>query len=333
MNRLKIIFVQKNKLYKPLLLLTVCFFYLLYSNAQAGNSCSPATVSISTTSQFTNGNSVVATNQLAINGGGPASRSAKTYVSVNGDFINGSNSIAASYMSIKSTAQTSFDTYNFYQVNSLSTATQLVFSGADNPCNTTNVTFTYTLAGGYQLWVPDGTYSTTITFITYFWDGSGNPIHGPAATGTASATLSISISNSAFTSITLSGSAGTASLNFNSASVYANGASLTQSAALTAFSFTGYHITVQASQNLKYGSNTIPISNVIIDATPSTGGSGITTPATTLSTSAQTFITSTSGSFFQNFDLLYYTTAGNTAFLSMPAGTYTTTLTFTISSP
>jgi len=331
MNRLKIIFVQKSKLYKSFFLLIVCFFYFLSIHAQPGtSSATPATVSISTLSQFTNGNSVVVNNQLTINIGAAASM--KTYLSINSDFILGSNSIAASYMAVNATGQTGFTSYTSNQI-SLSTTSQQVFYGKDAPGPNNTVSFTYTLSGGPQLWVPNGTYSTTVTFISYLYDPMGHQLPGPGGTSSCTATLSISISNSAFTSITLSGSAGTASLNFNSASVYANGASLTQSAALTAYSFSAYHITVQASQNLKYGSNTIPISNVIIDATPSTGGSGITTPATTLSTSAQTFITSTSGSFFQNFDLLYYTTAGNTAFLTIPAGTYTTTLTFTISSP
>ena len=318
--------MQKNKLYKLLLLLIACFFYSLSIKAQASN----ASISVSTISQYTNGNSVVASNQVSLDLDGGAI-STKVYISTNTDFINGSNSIDNAYVSAQVTTQTGFNTTYSSNKVSLTTSPQLVFSGTDAAGPTNNITFTYTLTGGTQLLVPAGTYSTTATFKAYYYDKNGVQLVGPAGSTTYTATLSIVITG--ITSLTLSGSAGTASLNFNSASVYNTGASLNQSAALTAFCNQAYHVTVKASQNLKYSTYSILISNVMVDATPSTGGSGITTPVITLSTTAQTLITSTAGSLSQNFDLLYYTSAGNTAFIGMPAGTYTTTLTYTITSP
>ena len=290
----------------------------------------PVTINVNTSSIYNSGTSVTVTNQVPIVIQVSNVYSITTYASVSGNPANGSNTIPASNLKMQVTGQTGFS--NGYTAPQITTTTtdQQVFSGnLSNPNHnqTVYLTFTYTLAGGSNLLQPGGTYSATINFTVYAYDNHGNS----AGSGTGPASMSIVLSN--LSTLTLGSGASTAALNFSSASAYQNGVTLNQSAALGVFCNQSYSISVAASQNLKNGTNSIPISNVTVDATPSTGGTGITTPAKTLSTSSQTIITATSGTLSQNFDLSYYTSAGNTAFLGMPAGTYTTTLTYTITSP
>jgi hypothetical protein len=304
---------------------------LCCSNKLQSQSQLPVNINVNSSSIYNNGTSVTVTNQVPIVIQVSNVYSLTVFASLSGNPANGSYTIPASNIQMKATSQSGFTTgYTATQIT-LSTSNQQVFSGnLSNPNNsnqTDYLSFTYTLAGGANLLQPGGTYSSTINFTVNAYDNHGNFV----ASGTGPASMSIFLSN--LSTISVASGASTASLNFNSASAYQNGVSLNQSAALTAFCNQAYHVTVAASQNIKNGSNSIPISNVTLDATPSTGGTGITTPATVLSITAQTFITSSSGSLSQNFDLLYYTSAGNTAFLNLPAGTYTTTLTFTITSP
>ncbi len=316
------------KIQKHIIYLSVIIFFSItkvFSQSQL-----PVTINVNTSSIYNNGTSVVVSNQVPIVIQISNVYSLTIYASVSGNPSSGSNSIPVSNIKMQATAQSGFSNgYTAPQIT-LSTSNQQVFSGNlsnPNQNQTDYLSFTYTLAGGSNLLQPGGTYASTINFTVYAYDNRGNS----AGSGTGPANLSVALTN--LSALTLNTGANTASLNFNSASSYQNGVSLTQSGALNAFCNQAYHISVIASQNLKNGTYSIPISNVTVDATPSTGGSGITTPATALSTSSQTIITSTAGSLSQNFDLLYYTAAANSAFLGMPSGTYTTTLTYTITSP
>jgi hypothetical protein len=156
------------------------------------------------------------------------------------------------------------------------------------------------------------------------------------AQSTANVTLDVVINN--VTSLTIQGADQTATLTYSTQSDFANGVTTTQPAAMTAVSNQPYSVTVYASGNLLNGaSNTIPVDDVTVTPTPSTTDASATCLAVAIPVSAGSalpIIHSSAGTTTQNFDLAY-TTAGApiTDFLGKPAGTYTTTLTYTITTP
>jgi len=205
----------------------------------------------------------------------------------------------------------------------LTTTDQTISSGLSVALlSTIRYSFSYRAAGGTGFLVPAGTYSTTITFTSTV---AGLPV------GNVTATLSVVVTDLA--SITLQNGGPTATLTFSNAANYTNGVSLTQTSALNAFSNRSYKIGVQASTNLLNGLNSIGIGNIRLQAAANPTNAGITTPQVSLSLSSQNAVTSGIPSLSQDYNLMYSTAAGNGAFLNQPAGTYTTTLTYTITAP
>ncbi len=188
------------------------------------------------------------------------------------------------------------------------------------------VTFTmsYNIAGGSNLMVPPGTYVTTLTYTVTNTLGLF-----PTTTGTALLSLVIS----PIAGIALQNGGSSATLAFTTFANYTNGVTINQTNALAAFSNEPYSITANTSSaSLANGSNFINVSNINLLPSPVVTNALITTRSIALSTSTQNIVTSTAAPGVYDFNLQYQTTAGNTAFLK-PAGSYSTTLTYTITNP
>ncbi len=321
--------MKKQHYILPIVLLLASVFCRLRAEAQCSNYVNNASTTFSLPSEFTNGKSFSVTDEISVCAG-LALSSTTVEVSAAGNLTNGSNSIALSKFTFLITGVTGTGLCGSGSASqiTLSTSYQTVWAlncllalGASP-----KLTPTYTISGGSDLLLPAGTYSTTLNVHIIGKNILGIIVSDNTVTGT----LSVNINTT--TQLTIDPSFGTTTMTFGSANDYNNGVSVSQSTALNAFSTQAYHITVIASQDLTYSTSTIPVSN--INLTPAAvGGSGITTSTKSLSTSAQTIISATTGTLSQNFNLQYYTSAANTAFLTVPSGTYTTTVTYTISSP
>lgn len=155
---------------------------------------------------------------------------------------------------------------------------------------------------------------------------------------TASTTLTVNLS--ALSGIVLNASGLNPTLNYLTAADYTNGVTLSQTAALAAFSTSPYSITIYATGqlvNTVTSSATIPVADVTV--TPSLAASN---PAITITPqaipvavgNALKLIGSTAGTILQEFNLAYSTAgAPTTDFINKPAGSYTTTIVYTITNP
>lgn len=320
-----------RKLYHILtmVLLLTSVFAVLKATAQCSNYANNASTSFSVPSEFVNGKSFSVTDEISVCAG-LALNSTTVEISAAGNLTNGVNSIPLSKISFLITGVTGTGLCGSGSASqiTLSTSYQTVWSlncllalGASP-----KLTPTYTITGGSDLLLPAGTYSTTLNVHIIGRDILGLIV----SNNTVTATLSVVINTT--TQLTLDPSYGTTNMTFNSATAYNNGVSVSQSSALQAFSTQAYHITVTAAQDLTYSSSSIPVSNINLTPTAE-GGSGITTTTRSLSTSTQTIISASSGTLSLYFTLQYYTNAANIAFLTVPPGTYTTTVIYTISSP
>lgn len=177
--------------------------------------------------------------------------------------------------------------------------------------------------------------SIALTAAGFIFSFSAN-----AQTDSKNVNLSVVLANAV--SITFaSGSDGQdATLNYTTPADYQNGVSITQATAFTASSTQAYTVKVKASGDLVYSgaaaANTgdIPVVNVKVNANAS-GTSGVTfASAVGLTTDDQTIITSEAGTTSQIYSLTYSTVdAPASDFLNKAAGTYSTTLTYTITAP
>lgn len=179
---------------------------------------------------------------------------------------------------------------------------------------------------------PPGNYTTVLTFSLVDASGNAFPASQPAS---IAVTLTVIISNTL--ALTLENGSENAALAFSTASHYKEGVSVTQNNALNIFSNNPYLITVNAATSrLSYLSNHIPVSNIMLLATPSPVVAAILTSPVSLSDVAKTIANASAsglGSFSQYYDLKYYTAPLNAAFINRPPGSYTTTLTFTVTAP
>jgi len=152
---------------------------------------------------------------------------------------------------------------------------------------------------------------------------------------TANVTLNVVLQNTS--SITIGGGFQTATLTYDDASDYQNGVTLAQTGALTAVSNQPYSITVYAGTNLLNGANSIPAGGVTVTPSLAASNGNITLTGQAIpvgSTNAATIITSSEGTTSQAYNLTYSTASAPTAdFINKPSGTYTTTLTYTITNP
>lgn len=150
---------------------------------------------------------------------------------------------------------------------------------------------------------------------------------------TATVTLNVVLTNQA--SIVIAAGAQTATLTYSTPANYTNGVTLSQTAAMTTVSNQAYSVTVLSGSDLLNGSNTIPVADVTV--TPSFTGTNTNitlTPQAIPKTTAAKIIASTVGTASQVYNLQYSTVGAPTSdFLGLPAGTYTSTLTYTITNP
>lgn len=299
------------------------------AHAQCSNYVNNGSTTFSTPTEFINGKSFSVTDEISVCAG-LALNSTTVEVSAAGNLTNGSYSIPLSKISFLITGVTGTG------LCGSGSASQITLSTSYQTVWTLNcllalgvspkLTPTYTITGGSDLLLPSGTYSTTLNVHIIGRDVLGLIV----SNNTVTATLSVNINTT--TQLTVDPSFGTTTLEFSGESAYKNGVEASQSSALHLFSTQDYHVTVTAAQDLTYSTSEIPVSNISLTPT-AVGGSGITTTTRALSTSTQTIISGTTGTLSQYFNLRYYTDAANTAFLTVPSGTYTTTVTYTISSP
>ncbi len=165
--------------------------------------------------------------------------------------------------------------------------------------------------------------------------------HGPAGLIRAAQWLKIRSTvprtDSRPVTVTLNLNTPTISFLVNSANAYNTGVTLANQNTLSVADNVGsgnYTLTVRASSaNLTSGANTIPVSQVTIQLV-NIGGLAYGGPVITLGTTAQTLTNYPySGAAFTGQQLLLtYKLLGGTALLK-PAGTYGTTLTYTVTGP
>ena len=126
----------------------------------------------------------------------------------------------------------------------------------------------------------------------------------------------------------------TVTLAFQSASDYQYGVSSTQVDHLNVSSTTSFQVKVMASGDLSNGTDEIPVSTITVTPTVNSGYSGPaeeTLTGTSLSTSDQGIINSgTNGTVETHYDVEYKASGGEN-YINKSAGTYTTTVTYTIS--
>lgn len=129
--------------------------------------------------------------------------------------------------------------------------------------------------------------------------------------------------------ISLTASVTSVQLRFQNANDYNSGVTTTATNQLNVTSNKAYTLQVRASGDLSNGGATpitIPVSSVGLTANWATGTSGAVTG---LSTTAQTINATAAATQSQNISMTYSVSGANAANFLRPAGTYTTTLTFT----
>lgn len=145
--------------------------------------------------------------------------------------------------------------------------------------------------------------------------------------------VTLNVQLNAVQSITINPSFTTTTLTYSTADHYTNGVTTAeQTSAITVFSTTPYTVTVVANQDLTKEAVTIPVSNVEITPSMTLKPAEVTLTTQAISkTTPGTIITSTIGTLAHVFHLVYSTAnSTKTDFLGKAAGTYTATLTFTL---
>jgi hypothetical protein len=152
---------------------------------------------------------------------------------------------------------------------------------------------------------------------------------------TANVTLNVVLQNAA--SIVINGASTTAALTYANPADYTNGVEVDQTDAMTVVSNQPYNVSVYAADELVNGVNNIPVGDVTVTPSLSVSNTNITLTGQSIpvgSAAALDIIASTTGTASQNFNLNYSTkNAPAKDFIGKPAGTYTTTLTYTLSNP
>jgi len=155
---------------------------------------------------------------------------------------------------------------------------------------------------------------------------------GHSAMAQASDNLTLNVLLADVRSIKLNPAQTTVQLQFNNIEDYQNGVNLDEPAHIEVSSTGGYQVKVKSSgPSLQSGTNTIPVSTITLTPTLSSGFTdvGIAFQTIALSATDQQLITTPNGSSRIVFDVRYRASGGQ-PFIDKPAGTYVTTLTFSI---
>lgn len=146
--------------------------------------------------------------------------------------------------------------------------------------------------------------------------------------------VTLNVTLNAVQSITINPSFTTTTLTYSTADHYTNGVTTAeQTSAVTVFSTSPYTVTVVANQDLTKEAVTIPVSNVTITPSMTSKPAEVTLTSQAISkTTPGTIISSTIGTLAHVFHLVYSTASSTKSdFLGKSVGTYTATLTFTLS--
>jgi hypothetical protein len=164
--------------------------------------------------------------------------------------------------------------------------------------------------------------------MTFLFAGSSLAVRAQASDN---ATLNVVLSD--VRSIVVNPAQNSVQLNFATARDYQLGVSSTQVGHLIVTSTGGYQIRVKASsESLVNGANTIPVNTITLKAdinAGSTSPGGISFVNIQLSSIPQRFIESSIGSASIQFDVTYEASGGD-PYINKPAGTYVTTITYSI---
>jgi hypothetical protein len=150
------------------------------------------------------------------------------------------------------------------------------------------------------------------------------------AQATANANLNVVLSD--VRSITINPAQSTVSLNFASSTDYLNGVFVNQAAHLEITSTGGYQVKVKASTaSLVNGVSTIPVSSIMLTPTLSAGSTdeGVAFTPVSLTATQQPIINTPNGSSRIFFDMRYQASGGQD-YINKLAGTYVTTITYSI---
>jgi hypothetical protein len=153
-----------------------------------------------------------------------------------------------------------------------------------------------------------------------------------AVSATATSTLNVVLAD--VVSITVNPSNSTVNLNFATSADYQNGVNSGVLADhLTIASTQSFTVTVKSDGDLVNGAENIPIGDIGITASAGTG-SPVGTPGAVaaLSSTDQSLITSTNPTLESKYSMQYAATGG-TDFIGLTAGTYTATITYTVTAP
>jgi hypothetical protein len=151
-----------------------------------------------------------------------------------------------------------------------------------------------------------------------------------SAQASASSTVNIVLAN--VSSIKVNAAQTSVALNFSNADDYNNGVSLAQVQHLEVTCTGGYQVTVKASgPTMINGASTIPVSTITLTPSISSGSTdaGAAFTPVSLSATPQNMITTPNGATKIYYDLRYKA-SGGPQYIGKAAGTYTTTITFTI---
>ncbi len=125
-----------------------------------------------------------------------------------------------------------------------------------------------------------------------------------------------------------------AALVFTGSADYTTGVS-SLPGVLSTISTQPYSVTVYATDDLIFGSNSIPITDITVTPTVTLApGASVTAHSIPKgATSPQQIIHSTTGSLVDAYTLVYSTPPGSADFINKPAGIYSATLVYTITNP
>jgi hypothetical protein len=155
---------------------------------------------------------------------------------------------------------------------------------------------------------------------------------------TASTTLTVNLT--ALSGIVLNAAGLNPTLTYLTSNDYTNGVTLSQTAALSAFSTSPYSINIYATGqlvNTTSSSINIPVADVTVTPTLAVANPAVTITPQSIPVSignAAKLIATTAGTILQNFNLAYSTVgAPTTDFINKPAGAYNTTIIYSITNP
>lgn len=311
-------------------------FNVVYSNSCTGivlNSYTSNQYAFATYAQQMAGTTVTDAATIQYNTNGATCRGWTLKVRAAGNFINGGNAVPPQYFSLRfnrtnvgSPSGGAIGVSNNSVALSTSDVT-LINQSAASFNGGTEQKFDMLIQGGNHLIVPNGTYTTSLTFSLY------NQANQLISTTVASVSFQVNSTANSFT-LVLQNSANQVDMLFGNISSYLNGVSVTKARGLKITGYGAYQVIVKTtgpSLVSSTSSNTIPVEAINLQTTKyTTTANGINCFNRSLSAVDQYIITNPLSDYTQQiveYDLRYYTAPGDKRF-SLPAGVFTTNILF-----